>query len=545
MIRHLSVSNYVLIDSLELDLSEGLNIFTGETGSGKSIFLGALALAMGERADTKVLLDKSKKCIVELEVMIGGLDLESYFVKNDLEYIESSVLRRQIDGSGRSRAFVNDTPVKLEVLREIARRVVHVHSQHNNTLLSSKAFQFDLIDRIAGADRASYSSMYREWKSLNAHLDSLREKEKNASLDDDYYRFQLAELEKADLKEDELEELERRTATLENAEELKELGALVSPDVGPGILTALEEFNERLSKAGRLSNILLELSERSNSALLEIQELISELDNELSDVELDPAEQEALRARLDTIYGLQHKHRVSSISDLISLKEEIASKVVGLGDLEDEIRNTERKIDELNNDLKVAASELSEVRTAAVSEMRSGVTTQLQKLGMPSAQFDVAISNAEHFNAYGIDNIELLFTANKGVETMPMSKVASGGELSRIMLVLTSMMTDADGLPTVIFDEIDTGVSGDVAARVGSKMQEMSSGTQVLCITHLPQIAAKATAHYKVERDDDGEISRTAIRLMNDESRVNELAEMLSGKDTTEAALANARSLIG
>jgi len=545
MIRQLSISNYILIDHLEIDLEKGLSIFTGETGSGKSIFLGAMSLAMGERADSKVLLDKSRKCIVELEVELIGLGLNRIFEENELEYSDLSILRRQIDPQGRSRAFVNDTPVKLEVLKAISKRVVHVHSQHKNTLISSAEFQFNVLDHIAGAieKKQEYSALFVEWKGLKKHLEELQEQEKNASIDEDYYKFQLQELRQADLKANEQEEIEERNATLENADELKALAAIVQNESN-SVLGPLDDLKERLSKSSRLNTALADLSGRLDSSMLELRDIFSDLEKEVSNVEVDPAEKDRLSQRLDLIYSLQHKHRVNNIEELLALAEDLERKVSGIDSLEDEIKNITRKLEQLEADLLTSAKELSKARSAIAPELGLQIAKKLQELGMPSANFKVELKDNGKPGLFGTDDLEFLFSANKGVEERPLGKIASGGELSRTMLVMISMLTDAQGLPAVIFDEIDTGVSGDVAARVGNMMKSMAEDTQVICITHLPQIAGKADVHFKVLREEREDSTRTVIRALQKDERVEEIAAMLSGTSRSEAALDNARALI-
>ena len=545
MIRQLSISNYVLIDHLEIELGKGLSIFTGETGSGKSIFLGALALAMGDRADSKALLDKSRKCIVELEVDIGGLGLDPVFEENDLDYSDVSILRRQIDPLGRSRAFVNDTPVKLDVLRSISKKVVHIHSQHKNALISSTEFQFTVLDHIAGVNekRQEYSSLYADRQGLKKHLAELIEREKNALIDEDYYKYQLQELLQADLKANEQEEIEERNATLENADELKALAAIVENESN-SVLGPLDELTDRLSRSGRLNTALADLSGRLNSSMLELRDIFSDLENEVSSVEVDPAEKERLNKRLDLIYGLLHKHRVNSIVGLLELAEELEQKVSGIDTLEDEIKNITKKLDQLENDLLSSAKELSEARRSTAPKLGMQIAKKLQELGMPSANFTVELKDRTMPGIFGIDELEFLFSANKGVEERPLGKIASGGELSRTMLVMISMLTNAQGLPAVIFDEIDSGVSGDVAARVGKMMKRMAEDTQVICITHLPQIAGKADAHFKVLREEGKETTRTIIRSLDDEERIEEIATMLSGTSRSVAALDNAKALM-
>lgn len=541
MLDHLHISNYALIDRLEVDLSAGLNIITGETGSGKSILLGALALAMGERADSKVLLDKKRKCIVELQLDLAGLQLEELFQAYDLDYEQRSIFRRQIEPQGRSRAFVNDTPVRLEILKNIASRVVHIHSQHQNALITSKAFQFDLLDHLAAMSSEAYKNCYREWLGLKDELLELQEQERQATLDEDYHRFQLNELKQAQLRGGEQRELEERLATLEHAEQLHELAQMAESGEA---LRLLQEIQERLGRAAGLNQSLGELNERFSSAYLELKDLFADVGRVAGEAGADPLEQEALVKRMDLLNGLMHKHRLGQVEQLIELQKSLEAKLSGLETQEQELKELKERLASTEIELAKHAAALQQARLNSAKKVANSITGQLRQLGMPAAQFLIELSPNETYGPYGKDELTFSFSANKGVGPQDLRKVASGGELSRIMLVLISLLADAKGLPSVIFDEIDTGVSGDIAARVGQMMKAMAKHMQVLCITHLPQIAGKADVHFKVLREESAERTNTILKELDEQARLQELAQMLSGTKVGPAALENAKTLM-
>ncbi len=547
MLRRLSIANYLLIEELELDLEKGLTIVTGETGSGKSILIGALALAMGERAEAAALRDATKRCVIELEVDVAELDLAAWFAANELPFEPRTILRRQLDPGGRSRAFVNDTPVRSEQLRELGGRLVHVHSQHHTLLLNDAQFQLGLVDHVAGhvAAVAEYAEHYQVLKERQRELASLREEEARSSAELDYLRFQLVELDEAALKADEQALLEQDLSRADHAEEL--ISALRSVEDGiaaeRGVLTTLAHLKHVLTKPARFDPAVQALLDRVNSAHIELKDIGDEAATHADRVTLDPKEATRLRERLDLILRLQQKHRVVSNEALLVIADDLRQRTGHIGSLAERIVVLERDEAVLSAAVLERAKAISRGRTKAVKPLANSVETILQELGMPHAvfQFD---HRTGVLGPQGMDTVRALFTANKDRAPAPLDKVASGGELSRVMLALISLAADSRALPSVIFDEIDTGVSGEVADRVGGLMARMGKQRQVLAITHLPQIASKAQHHLLVTKNDEGGVVRTRITPLDSERRVEAIAQMLSGRQLTKAALENARVLL-
>lgn len=553
MLRRISITNYLLIDSLELDLTKGLTIITGETGSGKSLVIGALGLAMGDRADAGAARDSSRKCVIELEVDTKGLGLDDWFAMAEVQAERYTILRRQLDPAmagkpgGRSRAFVNDTPVRLEQLRELGERLVHVHSQHHTLLLNDTRFQLGLVDHIAGQQAAvhAYAEGYSAWRSNQQELASLQAEEAKVQGELDYARFQLDELVEARLLPDEQVRIEQELGRAEHAEELTQaLGAVeeaVQDENGLGaIITRLRQM---LAKPARLDAGVAALLDRLNSVHIEVKDIAEEAARTAAAISLDPKKAAELRERLDLILRLQQKHRVSDSLQLLAIQESLAAKVEGASTLGDRIAALIGSEALLGQEVQRTAKSLSRGRIAAVKPLANKVEGILQDLGMPHAVFQFDHRTGEP-GPQGIDTIRALFSANKDRTPAPLDKVASGGELSRVMLALISLAADSQDLPTVVFDEIDTGVSGEVADRVGSLMARMAKERQVLAITHLPQIASKADTHLVVSKAEEGERISTSIRAVRAEERVEALAHMLSGRKLTPAALENARVLL-
>jgi len=547
MLRRLSINNYLLIESLELDLSSGLTIITGETGSGKSIVVGALALAMGERAESGTQRDPAKRCVIELEVDLKGIDIATWFAAAEIPLERHTILRRQLDPGGRSRAFVNDTPVKLEQLRELGERLVHVHSQHHTLLLNDTRFQMGLVDHVAGqrANVIDYAGRYTDWRDRTHHLVVLREEEARAQGELDYLRFQLEELDEARLLPHEQPAVEKELARSDHAEELIQGLRSVEEGVGgdAGIVALLGRLRQALAKPARLDTTIHGLLERLNSANIELKDIGDEAERIVANISIDPTRIVQLRQRLDVILRLQQKHRVKTADELITLRDELRTRVEGIGSLSEQITKLEAEEGIAQDEVRQMAKSLSRARVAAVGPLANKVETILQDLGMPNAVFQF-----EHRTGgpgpQGIDTVRAVFSANKDRTPAPLDKVASGGELSRVMLALISLAADSQDLPTVIFDEIDTGVSGEVADRVGSLMARMGKERQVLAITHLPQIASKANTHLVVSKEQGEESASTHIRAVIAEERVEALAQMLSGRKLTKAAVENARMLL-
>jgi DNA repair protein RecN (Recombination protein N) len=547
MLKRLSITNYLLIEALELDLSGGLTIITGETGSGKSILIGALGLAMGGRADTGLARDPKQRCIIELEVNVKGLGLEAWCEAAEVPYEETTIIRRQLDPGGRSRAFVNDTPVRLEQLRELGERLVHVHSQHHTLLLNDTRFQLGLVDHAAGQAKGvtAYRADFRAWRAVVDELARVRDEEARSRAELDFLRFQLEELDQAQLKEGEQEALELDLQRAEHTGEIQQ--ALQSTDAAiagdDGVLAALATLRQQLAKSARHDAAVNELFTRLNSVTIELKDIGSEAERLALGVTVDPREAARMQERLDVILRLQQKHRVKDTAALLALQEDLRGRTQRMGSLAERIAELEGQERSMHEHVLAQAERISVARRKALPGLATEVVLQLKKLGMPHARFII-----DHHTVapgpQGIDEVRALFSANKDRAPEPLDKVASGGELSRVMLALIGLSAESLGLPTVVFDEIDTGVSGEVADRVGELMARMARKRQVIAITHLPQIASKADVHLLVSKDHAAEVVTTDIRPLLSEERVQALAQMLSGKKTTQAALENARELL-
>lgn len=548
MLQRLYIRNYLLIDEAELALGKGLTIITGETGSGKSILLGALALAMGERAEAGALRDPAQRCVIEIEVDVARLDLRSWFETNGIPYEPAVILRRQLDPGGRSRAFVNDTPVRVEQLRELGARLVHVHSQHHTLLLNDLRFRLGLLDHLAGQrDRAAaYAAHYQQWSALRGELVRLQEEEARSRAEQDFITFQLNELEAAALRPDEQELLEQDLARAEHAGEL--LRALEATSEGlsgeRGVGHLLTAVRQELARASRFDPAVSALLTRLESAAIELKDISAEAEDLATNVSMDPVAAERLRDRLDTILRLQQKHRVRSTAELLALQGELATRATAIGSLGERITVLEEQEAEAKGTVREQARQLSVARSKAIQPLGDRMEAMLAELGMPKAVFRVEHTVLEVPGPSGVDAVRLLFSANADRAPAPLDKVASGGELGRVMLALIALAADSQGLPTVIFDEIDTGVSGEVADRVGGLMARMAAQRQILAITHLPQIAGKAAHHLLVTKTEAQEAVRTQISPLTMEQRVEAIARMLSGRKLTKAALDHARTLL-
>ncbi len=549
MLTHLSIKNYALIRDLELDFRRGFTVITGETGTGKSIMLGALDLILGKRADSKVLLDGSSKCIVEGTFHIANYALEPFFRSHDLDYDSQTLLRREITVQGKSRAFINDTPVNLNVLNELGDRLVDIHSQHQNLALADADFQTFVLDSYAGILETvkDYRTDYRQFLNLNRELQQLIEAEKNSRAEKDYLDFLCRELEEARLEEDEQEQLEDELKVLEHAEEIK--GALFQARQGlenenGGALPDLNAIHAGLKKISSFNPGLKGISDRFESVRIELQDLLQEVERFEEQVNVDPARAEEINDRLNTIYQLQQKHRVTTVVELVELVAELRQKLDGIGNLEERISAISTNIDSLKKAIASAASEISSRRKTVVGAFQKEVVKSAKLLGMPGASFMVDIKNLEAPGPDGLDRIEFLFNANKGRQLQALSKVASGGEKSRLMLIIKSLISQKALLPTIIFDEIDTGVSGAVADRVGGILEELSSSMQVIAITHLPQIAGKGSSHYQSYKEVKDNITTAHLKELNPEERIFEVAKLLSGQEVTNASVESARHLL-
>jgi len=549
MLRHLQIKNYALLEEVSIDFTNSLTVITGETGAGKSIMLGALGLVLGERADMAVLRDKQKKCIVEAVFNIGSYSLEKFFRDNELDHEKETSLRREISPDGKSRAFINDTPVNLATLKELSQYLIDVHSQHETLLLSQAAFRFNMVDAFAGCleDRKHFLSFYTQLKEKEKKLAELTAFEQQAKKDLDYFQFQFNELEQANLQKGQLQELEQSYDTLNNAEFIKQHLNNVSNSIDGGeenILSKLAAVKSTLTQLSRYGKNYEELAARVNSLYIELKDISSETEDANDKVVFDPKKLALITGQLDLLNRLLKKHGVADEEGLLKIKNEIEEKLQQFGSVEEEIKNLQAEIKKLSENVWAKANKLSEKRKKAIPAIQTSVQKMLSALSMPNAQLQINCKTLEACNPYGCDELQFLFSANKGLALSELHKVASGGELSRLMLCLKAHLAEKTALPTIIFDEIDTGVSGDVAHKIGSIMQDMGRHMQVIAITHLPQIASKGKQHLFVYKRDVKSLTQSEIRNLAGDERVVEIAKMLSTGKPTEAALSNAKELL-
>ena len=549
MLLKLFIENYALIDRLEIEFPLGFSVITGETGAGKSILVGALSLILGERADTGVLSDTRRKCIVEGTVELSGYGLEEFFNVNDIDYEEHTVIRREISAAGKSRAFINDTPVNVSVLKELAERLVSIHSQHSIITLNDPAFQLAVIDDYAGilTEVNGYRSRYRRFLELKRELASLSALEQRSRGEDDYNRFLLEELAKANLREGEQEELEKRQEILTHAGEIKSGLVRSIHQVSGEETNVLSLLSDTISLLGSLASYhddIKVIVERLKSNQVDIKDILSDLQHLEPTISFDQEESEEVGARLDLIYRLEKKHLAGSVAGLIAIRQELESKISDTAGLGDRIAALVKTIGAEEAGLTETAAWLSKKRSGAASGFQKEMTGLLVQLGMPFARFRAEVIQNGTLAKDGSDRVKFLFSANKGVDMNDLSKVASGGELSRLMLSIKSLITQKNLLPTVIFDEIDSGISGEIAGKVGNILKKMSSHMQVVVITHLPQIAGKGDSHFRVFKKDSKTTTRSMIMKLSDNERVEEIARMLSNEEVSEAAVMTARELL-
>jgi DNA repair protein RecN (Recombination protein N) len=549
MITHLAIKNYALIDDIKVDFDSGLTIITGETGAGKSILLGALSLLLGKRADMSSVKDPAKKCVIEGEFRISDYDFEGFFSENDLDYDPNTIVRREILPGGKSRAFVNDTPVTLAQLQSLAIRLVDIHSQHETLVLSSEAFQLEVLDAMAGngAILQTYKKQYQEVKSISKQLRALEEQKATANKEQDYNTFLYNELKEANLDGIDLEELEETYETLNNTELIQEslasaIGLL--SDEPMGAIETAKQARAALSKIKGFTSELDEHWERINSSIIEIEDLLESLHSSLDKVEADPGHLAEINEKLQVLYKLQQKHTTEDISDLIEIRDSLEAKIAETANLDDAIASLQDELDKTREKAVGWAKKLHEKRLEAIPHLKEKLEEILSELGLQNARFKFEIEWTAEFRELGMDKLELLFTANKGHSFGPLKRVASGGEKSRIMLAVKAVLVKYKQLPTIIFDEIDTGVSGEIANKMAVIMGNMSKSMQLISITHLPQIAAKGDRHIKVFKEDEDEVTFTRLKELNLDDRIVEIAKMIGGKNITEAALANARELL-
>ena len=551
MLRSLYIKNYALIDSLEIDFEPGFSVITGETGAGKSIILGALSLILGQRADMKAIKQGESKCVIEGSFDVSAYDLRAFCEEKGIEYdSDSYILRREILSTGKSRAFINDSPVSLTDLKELGSQLIDVHSQHQNLLLSDTRFQMQVVDALAGnKDLLSrYQQAFHQYKQSEKALAELREAVRKSKVEEDYLRFQIESLTEAALQEGEQEELENELETLTHAEDIKsalfKIHSLLSDD-DKGIVLGLKEglnTSQQLAKVYARSE---EISERLQTAYIDLKDLASEMDKLANDVEFNPERLAFIESRLDLIYTLQKKYHVNTVSELLALYEEFKQKIENIESSDQQVEALEKEVHEKSEKVFALAKQLTDSRTSITDSFEKDLTDRVAYLGMPNIRFRSEIIAEKHPNIYGLDSVLFQFSANKNVPLQPVAEIASGGEISRLMLCLKSMIAGATALPTIIFDEIDTGVSGEIADKMGEVMREFGKNMQVLAITHLPQIAAKGKAHYKVYKSDDEHTTTTNLVRLSDEERLTEIARMLSGSTVTEAAIQNAKVMLG
>ncbi|MBA3970848.1 MAG: DNA repair protein RecN [Bacteroidetes bacterium] len=549
MLKHLSVQNYALIDKLDVEFTSGLTIITGETGAGKSILLGALGLIAGNRADTQSLQDKTKKCVVEATFNIEGYSIKDFFEANELDHESTTSIRREINPEGKSRAFINDTPVTLNQLKELAEYLIDIHSQHQTQTLNGSTFQLSVVDAFANHTPIleEYAAGFKKFRLLEKQLQELTEKEAQSKKDLDYFQFQFNELEDANLIAEQQNAMEQELETLNNAEEIK--SSLVKASFGlsggeQNLISSLNEVKHLLSSIAKYKPEINELSTRLSSSFIELKDIANELDALEQDIVHDAGRIELLTQKLDTVYRLQQKHQVKTVDELIAIKNELSNKLLDFSTMEAEIEKASKELGTLQKSLMVISTKMNVNRKKAIPKIEKEIATLLSALSMPNAQLKVEHQQSETIGINGLDKVNFLFSANKGSDFKELNKVASGGELSRLMLSIKSLIAQLTALPTIIFDEIDTGVSGDVADKVGSIMNKMSDNMQVITITHLPQIASKGQSHLFVYKEDKNNKTYSNIKRLSAEERVQEVAKMLSTGTPTEAAISNAKELL-
>jgi len=550
MLQSLFIQNYALIEKLDIRFMSGFSVITGETGAGKSIILGAIGLLLGQRADVKSLRTGASKCIIEARFDVSAYGMQPFFAYHELEYEPECILRREVYASGKSRAFINDTPASLSQMKELGEQLIDVHSQHQNLLLNQEGFQLNFIDILAHNDHllSQYRECYQAWKQHTRRLQELIEQAAQSKADEEFVRFQLQQLDEAALQADEQEELEQEAETLSHAEEIK--GALYKAeqlllgDEG-GLLPALKEGYTSLRSVSRYHASLQELAQRAESSYIELKDIAQELALQNEKIGFNPVRLDEVNTRLNLLYTLQQKHRVSTVGELMALADEFRNRLTGITSLDEEIATLTESCENLRQEVIRFAAELTESRRPVAAAAEQEMASRLALLGMPNVRFRVELGQRKEVGPSGQDTVTFLFSANKNGQLQNITSVASGGEIARVMLSVKAMIAGAVQLPTIVFDEIDTGVSGEIADRMADIMHEMGAANrQVISITHLPQIAARGAAHYKVYKEDNDTETNSHIRLLTAEERVEELAHMLSGATLTEAALNNARALL-
>ncbi len=557
MLTHLTITNYALIEKLDIDFSAGYSVITGETGAGKSIILGALGLLMGQRADARAIKAGERKCLVEATFDVSRLRLEAFFEANDIDFDgKECIVRREVMNTGKSRAFVNDVPVQLNVLKELSAAIIDIHSQHQNLLMGHENFLLSVLDSVAEAESGKdkephlaekYAGVYADWRKACKVLEDLRRKQAEGNSNQEFIQFQYTQLEEAALQDGEQEELEQEADMLGHAEEIK--GGLYAASTllteeGGNVIGSLRQAAQTLSGIARVYAPADALCERTESARIELEDIVSELERSLERVEYDPERQRVVDERLSLIFNLQKKHGVSTVSELIAVKEQLEAELNGIENSDEAIAEQEKVVNDLRRQLDALGAELTARRKAAATATEEALKETLAFLGMPHVRLHFEFTPRTEPDASGFDSVAFLFSANLKVPEQDVSQIASGGETARLMLALKAYISRSRHLPTIIFDEIDTGVSGTIAEKMAQVMQRMAESCQVLCITHLPQIAALGTHHFRVFKADTEQGTTSHLHLLDEEERVKEIANMLSGEQMTEAAISNARSLL-
>ncbi len=549
MLTSLSIKNYALIDNLQVNFNNGLTIITGETGAGKSILLGGLSLVLGKRADLSNVKDASIKCVIEATFDVANYNLKSLFKEEDLDYEPLTIVRREILPSGKSRAFINDTPVNLDSLQTLGEHLLDIHSQHQTLQLTNDDFQFQIIDALADNAKllSEYSNQLSTYKSLKRELTQLQEQKNEFTKELDYNLFLLKELEAAKLEDDDLETLEEEYETLNNIEEIKDkLSAsyqlLSNEDIG--VISNLTELKNQFAKISEYSANYKAIFERINSSLIELDDVFSEIETAQDQLEDDPKRLDVVNAKLQVLHNLMQKHIVSNVSELISIRENLKEKVSVTENMDTQIVAIEKKLKTIEQQLNQLSKDIHKTRENAIPTLTEQLEAILGSLGMPNAKFKVELKLVDKFLLNGKDELSFLFSANKGGQFNELKKAASGGELSRIMLAIKSILSKYTQLPTIMFDEIDTGVSGEISNKMGSIMQQMSKTMQVFTITHLPQIASKGDTHFKVFKEDVDEVTQTQLKKLTSEERIVEIAQMLGGATLSDSALEHAKQLL-
>ena len=550
MLKHLYIKNFTLIDELNIELFQGFSVITGETGAGKSIILGAIALLLGQRADSKTIKAGADKCVIEAHFDLTRYGMDDFFTENDIENDpDDCIVRRELLSSGKSRAFINDTPVQLTMLKELGERLVDVHSQHQNLLLNKQDFQLGVVDIFADDEQelSQYQQTYKAYHQVQQALDELKDSIERNRQNADFLKFQCEELTQANLTEGEQEELEQQSETMSHSEDIKSAlyeadNALSGEQIG--VVSSLRSALYDLRKISEVYPAAAELEQRVDTCYIELKDIAQEVSNHLDRIDFDPAEMDAVTNRLDKLYSLEKKYHVDTVEELIAKRDELTVQLNNIENSDEALADLQQQLDQLHEKASQEAAALTKLRTKAAKTIEAEMQTKLVPLGMPNVRFSVDIAR-EPLGLSGQDKVAFLFSANTSTPLQPISQVASGGEIARVMLSLKAMISGAVKLPTIIFDEIDTGVSGKMAEKMAEMMQEMGNhGRQVISITHLPQIAALGSTHYKVEKQETVFGTVSSMKQLSDEERINEIAQMLSGSDVSDAAIANAKQLL-